>query len=77
MLPGAPQKAVKLQLEMTDFDIDYADEEQLEELLQSVDRPGGFCTHGRVFVPMPALEVEGVGLLSSPFRFPTSRFASC
>ena len=51
---------------MTDFDIDYADEERLEALLQSVDRPGGFCTHGRVFVPMPTLEVERVGLLSFP-----------
>ena len=31
-----------------------------------VARPGGFCTHGRVFVPMPILEVEGVGILSFP-----------
>ena len=51
---------------MTDLDIEYADEEELEELLQSVARPGGFCTHGRVFVPMPILEVEGVGVLSFP-----------
>ncbi len=51
---------------MTDFDIEYADEQELEELLQSVARPGGFCTHGRVFVPMPILEVEGVGVLSFP-----------
>ena len=51
---------------MTDIDIEYADEEKLEELLQSVARPGGFCTHGRVFVPMPVLEVEGVGVLSFP-----------
>ena len=51
---------------MTDYDIEYADEEQLEKLLRSVDRPGGFCTHGRVFVPMPVLEVEGVGPLSFP-----------
>ena len=51
---------------MTDIDIEYADERELEELLQSVARPGGFCTHGRVFVPMPVLEVEGVGVLSFP-----------
>lgn len=51
---------------MTDFDIEYADEQEFEELLQSVARPGGFCTHGRVFVPMPILEVENVGVLSFP-----------
>ncbi|MCY3821224.1 MAG: 2OG-Fe(II) oxygenase [Gammaproteobacteria bacterium] len=51
---------------MTDFDIEYADAHELEELLQSVARPGGFCTHGRVFVPMPIVEVEGVGMLSFP-----------
>ena len=51
---------------MTTFDIEYAEVKQLEELLQSVDRPGGFCAHGRVFVPMPKLEVEGVGILSFP-----------
>ena len=52
---------------MTGFDIEYAlDWQQLENLLQSVDRPGGFCTHGREFVPMPTLEVEGVGMLSFP-----------
>ena len=51
---------------MTNFDIEYAEAERLEELLQSVDRPGEFCAHGRVFVPMPRLEVEGVGVLSFP-----------
>ncbi len=51
---------------MTDLDIEYANEQELGELLQSVARPGGFCTHGRVFVPMPVLEVEEVGLLSFP-----------
>ena len=52
---------------MTAFDIEYAvDRQPLQELLESVDRPGGFCTHGRLFVPMPRLEVEGVGVLSFP-----------
>ena len=52
---------------MTGFDIEYAvDWRQLEELLHSVDRPGGFCTHGREYVPMPTLEVAGVGMFSFP-----------
>ena len=52
---------------MTEFDIEYGLEwHQLENLLQSVDRPGGFCTHGREVVPMPTLEVEGFGILSFP-----------
>lgn len=37
-----------------------------EELLQSIDRPGDFFTHGRLLVPMPVLEVDGVGSLSFP-----------
>ena len=52
---------------MATFDIDYAaDREPLERLLLSVDRSGDFCIHGRVFVLMPRLEVEGVGMLSFP-----------
>ena len=52
---------------MTDFDIDYArDWQPLERLIESVNRPGEFCTHGRLFVPMPRLEVDGVGMLSFP-----------
>lgn len=38
----------------------------LEELLQSIDRPGDFFAHGRLLVPMPVLKVDGVGLLSFP-----------
>ena len=53
--------------DMTDFDIGYArDWQPFERLLESVSRPGDFCTHGRVFVPMPTIEVEGVGPLSFP-----------
>ena len=52
---------------MTDFDVDYAaDWQPLEQLLESVNRPGDFCAHGRVFAPMPRLEVDGVGTLSFP-----------
>lgn len=52
---------------MTEFDIGYArDWQPLERLLESVNRPGEFCTHGRLFVPMPRLDVEGTGMLSFP-----------
>lgn len=39
---------------------------RLEEILKSIDRPGDFCTFGRVSEPMPRLEVENVGILSFP-----------
>ncbi|MDE0062342.1 MAG: 2OG-Fe(II) oxygenase [Gammaproteobacteria bacterium] len=52
---------------MTGIDIEYAvDWRQLEDLFQSVERPGGFCTHGREFAAMPTVEVAGVGMLSFP-----------
>ena len=52
---------------MATIDIEYAaEQERLEELLESVDRPGGFCTHGRAYLPMPTVEVEGAGMLSFP-----------
>ena len=41
-------------------------EDAIEKLLQSVERPGDFCTHGRLFAPMPRLEVEGAGTLAFP-----------
>ena len=48
-------------------DIEYgAGHAQLEELLRSIDRPGDFCAHGRLFAPMPRLEVEGAGMVSFP-----------
>ena len=37
-----------------------------EELLQSIDRPGDYFTHGRLLVPMPVLKVDGIGVLSFP-----------
>ena len=38
----------------------------LEGLIESIDRPGEYCTHGRLFVPLPRLEVAGAGLISFP-----------
>ena len=51
---------------MRSIDIEYGVDQVLEELLRSIDRPGDFCAHGRLFVPMPRLEVDGAGLLSFP-----------
>ena len=42
------------------------EKKSLEELLHSIDRPGDFFAHGRLLVPMPVLEVDGVGVLSFP-----------
>ncbi len=41
-------------------------EDAIEKLLQSVDRPGDFCVHGRLLAPMPRLEVRGAGALAFP-----------
>ena len=38
----------------------------LEKLLAKVQRPGDFFVHGTVEVPMPKVEVDGVGRLSFP-----------
>lgn len=38
----------------------------LERLLSKVRRSGDFFTQGRIEVPMPKLEVEGVGVISFP-----------
>ena len=48
-------------------DVEYgAGHARLEELLRSIDRSGDFCAHGRLFAPMPRLEVEGAGMVSFP-----------
>lgn len=39
---------------------------EIERLLLSIDRPGDYCSFGKIFTPMPVLEVEGVGTLSFP-----------
>ena len=57
---------------MANLDIEYgSDNGPLEELLLAIDRPGDFCTQGRLFAPMPRLEVDGVGLLS--FQVPEAQ----
>ena len=35
-------------------------------ILLSIDRPKSYCSAGRMFAPMPALEVRGAGALSFP-----------
>ena len=47
-------------------EVEYADNARLTELLRSVVRPGDYCAHGRLFLPMPTVNVAGVGLLSFP-----------
>ncbi len=49
------------------IDIEYnMDNPPLERLLLSINRPGDFYAHGRLFAPMPKLEVDNVGVLSFP-----------
>ena len=52
---------------MTDDDLPYNRSlAALESLLAGVKRPGDFCAHGALDLPMPMVEVDGVGLLSFP-----------
>ena len=52
---------------MADVDVAYnEDQAPLEALLRSIDRTGDYCAQGRLFVPMPLVEVEGAGPLSFP-----------
>ena len=48
------------------LDLEYGADVALETLLRSIDRPGDVCANGRLFAPMPRLEVEGAGMLSVP-----------
>ncbi len=48
------------------LDIKYSTDAALEKLLQSIDRPGAFCAHGRLFAPMPRPDVDRTGMLSFP-----------
>ena len=41
-------------------------QQAIETLLLAVDRPGDFCSHGRLLSPMPRLDVKGAGALSFP-----------
>ena len=59
---------------MADVDVAYnEDQAPLEALLRSIDRPGNYCTQGRLFVPMPRVEVEGAGSLSFPITTQQAR----
>lgn len=52
---------------MTDSDFPYSRLlAPLESLLAGVKRPGGFCVHGALALPMPMVQVDGIGLLSFP-----------
>ena len=51
---------------MEPIDLEYGADPAIEELLRSVDRPGDFCVHGKLYAPMPTLAVEGVGTLAFP-----------
>ena len=47
-------------------EVEYATNAPLTKLLRSVVRPGDYCAHGRLFLPMPTVDIAGVGLLSFP-----------
>ena len=47
-------------------DIEYGTDAALEKLLQSIDRPGDSCTHGKLLAPTPRSDVDGTGMLSFP-----------
>jgi len=52
---------------MTDDDFLYSHSlAPLESLLTGVKRPGDFCAHGVLPLPLPMVQVDGVGLLSFP-----------
>ena len=52
---------------MTDDEFPYSRSlAPLESLLAGVKRPGDFCVHGALALPMPMVQVDGVGLLSFP-----------
>ena len=42
------------------------EQQRLDDLLKSVDRPGDYCVGGSLFTPMPRVIVEGAGELSFP-----------
>ena len=48
------------------IDLEYGSDASIEDLLRPIDRPGDFCVHGKLYAPMPRLEVEGAGMLAFP-----------
>ena len=72
---GNPQRAIMHSSErpyqtsrsMTEPDLPYNRSlHDLESLLARVDRPGDFCVHGALPLPMPKVHVDVVGPLSFP-----------
>ncbi len=44
----------------------YEGSKELESLLARVERPGDFYVNGALEVPLPRVEIHGVGVLSFP-----------
>ncbi len=44
------------------------EQKDIEELLQSLDRPGDYCVHSELVSPMPLLQVERVGTVAFPVQ---------
>ncbi len=40
----------------------------VSDLIQSIDRPGDYCTRGSRYVPMPRIEVDAAGVLAFPLQ---------
>ena len=41
---------------------------KLSSLIESINRPGDYCTHGRIHVPMPRIEAGTTGVLAFPVQ---------
>ena len=49
--------------------IEYNTEQSdIEELLQSLDRPGDYCVHSKLISPLPLLQVKRVGTVAFPVQ---------
>ena len=44
------------------------EQRDIEELLESVDRPGDYCVHSKLVSPMPRLDVRHVGTVAFPVQ---------
>ena len=70
-VPGAPQDAEEIPIAILDADLRdlLAFDERLgalADLIGSIDRPGDYCAHSRLFAPMPRIEEADAGILSFP-----------
>ena len=49
--------------------IEYnTDQNEIEQLLQSLDRPGDYCVHSKLVSPMPLLQVDEIGTVAFPVQ---------